>query len=421
MVSFDVVSLFTNIPTYLAIKNIMKQWDVIKNHTKIPKPKFLKLLDFCLRDNNYFQFGEKFYSQTFGMPMGNPLSPTIADVILDNLLDDTIEQLNSIGINIKFIAKYVDDIFAIIKVKEKDIILNKLNLYHNKIQFTIENEHNNSLPYLDLILHRENNKILYNWYAKPTTSGRMINFNSTQPIKQKINTAFNFINKVLDLSDKKYETENIRKIKTILKNNNYPFYVINNLFKKRTEKLKTKTNKNNNNHAKTTADNKEEKKFFSIPYVPNLTNNRNLHKIINKENISFSHKSNLTLKSIFTNTKSKIQKQQQHNVVYEIECNGKENEQCDLVYIGQTKRNLGIRLTEHEADIRKNKETTGLAQHITETGHSVNFEGVKILDKEKKLNTRLTLESLRIQQKIKRTMNTKEDTDNIKQSYAVAL
>ncbi|XP_055854557.1 uncharacterized protein LOC129918193 [Episyrphus balteatus] len=420
MVSFDVISLFTNIPTYLAIKNILKEWNIIKDHTKIPKTKFLKLLEFCLRDNNYFQFDEKFYSQTYGMPMGNPLSPTVADIILDNLLDDTIEHLNKIGIKMKFIAKYVDDIFAIIKLKDIDTILNQLNSYHNKIQFTIENEHNNSLPYLDLLIHRENNQIIYNWYAKETASGRMINFHSNQPTKQKINTAQNFINKVLDLSDKRFETDNIRKIKTILKLNDYPNYIINNLFKSRTEKLKTNLNNNNNNNTITKSNNNT-KKFFSVPYVPKLTDNRSLHQIIQKENISFAHKSNFTLKPIFTNTKSKIQKQQQHNVVYEIKCNGKKNENCDLVYIGQTKRNLATRLAEHEADIRKHKETTGLSQHITTSGHTVDFKNVTILDRERKLNTRLTLESLRIQQQIKRTMNTKEDTDSIKQSYAVAI
>ena len=106
-VSFDVVSLFTNIPTYLAIKIILKKWDQLQQHTNIPKRQFLKLLNFCLRDNNYFEFNNGFYSQTFGMPMGNPLSPTVADIVLDDLLDYVFEILREQNIEIKFIAKYI--------------------------------------------------------------------------------------------------------------------------------------------------------------------------------------------------------------------------------------------------------------------------------------------------------------------------
>lgn len=54
LISLDVVSLFTNIPIHLAISNIMKQWDILQKHTKIPRKQFLKLLQFCLNDNNYF-------------------------------------------------------------------------------------------------------------------------------------------------------------------------------------------------------------------------------------------------------------------------------------------------------------------------------------------------------------------------------
>ena len=48
---------------------------------------------------------------------------------------------------------------------------------------------------------------------------------------------------------------------------------------------------------------------------------------------------------------------------------------------------------------------------------------VKILDKEKRLthNTRFTIESLRMQQKLTKTIFTKEDVDNITAAYITAL
>ena len=74
------------------------------------------------------------------MPMGNPLSPTIADIILDKLLDYTIDILRSKNVDIKFIVKYVDDIFAVINQKNAAIILPTHINYHNKLQFTIKPE-----------------------------------------------------------------------------------------------------------------------------------------------------------------------------------------------------------------------------------------------------------------------------------------
>ncbi|XP_075157976.1 uncharacterized protein LOC142231244 [Haematobia irritans] len=140
IVSFDVVSLFTNIPTHLAIKIIMGKWDKLKEYTKIPKQKILQILQFCLNDNNYFKQDDTFYHQTYGMPMGNPLSPTIANIVLDNLLDEVILELNSKNIKIKLITKYVDDLLAIINKDDEQEIMKLLNSYHTKIQFTIEKE-----------------------------------------------------------------------------------------------------------------------------------------------------------------------------------------------------------------------------------------------------------------------------------------
>ncbi|XP_036340019.1 uncharacterized protein LOC118749331 [Rhagoletis pomonella] len=141
LVSFDVISLFTNIPTTLASRIIMNKWDLTQQKTSIPKKKIHEIIDFCLKDNNYFMFSNKLYAQTFGMPMGNPFSPTIADIIMDNLLDNTITELKEkFNIDIKLITKYVDDIFAIIKRNDANIILDTLNKYHNKLKFTMEME-----------------------------------------------------------------------------------------------------------------------------------------------------------------------------------------------------------------------------------------------------------------------------------------
>ena len=126
-------------------------------------------------------------------------------------------------------TKYVDDILAIVKSNEVEEILKALNDYHDKLQFTVEQEEDGSIPYLDMKIYSKDNKIITNWYCKPTASGRIINYHSTQPHNQKINTAYNLINKVLTIIHEQFIIENIKKLKTILKSNDYPLYIIKNL------------------------------------------------------------------------------------------------------------------------------------------------------------------------------------------------
>lgn len=412
LISLDVVSLFTNIPIHLAINNIMSQWHILQKYTKIPRPQFLKILQFCLNDNNYFIYEENLYHQTYGMPMGNPLSPTIADIVLDTLLEKTTDDLKNENIDLKIITKYVDDLFAVIKKQDEERILKIFNSYHNKIKFTIEREENNSLPYLDMKLYRENNKIITDWYSKSISSGRLINFHSTQPTKQKTNTAINLIKTALQLSDDKFKTKNINKIKEILINNSYPMHTINNMIN-RVINDKPNTESTNKTSGIT--------KYHSLSFVPKLTEHKQMKQIIEDDNVTLAHKSNKTIQTLFTQTKTKIEIGEQSNVVYEIKCLGNSNEKCGKLYIGTTKRSLNTRIAEHESDIRKSKYSTALAQHCSENQHTADLVNVSVLDKERKENKRYTLESLRIQQKMNCAINKKEDKDKTNANYTIAL
>lgn len=356
------------------------------------------------------------------MPMGNPLSPTIADIVLDDLLDNTLAELKNNNVQIKYITKYVDDILAIVDKNDTHKILNCFNKYHQKIQFTIEVEKEKSIAYLDTKLHHAGNKISFDWYTKETSSGRIMNYNATQPKSQIINTAKSLIHKILTLSDEQYHDDNIIRITRILINNSFPKNLINHLIKD----SKRKINSNKHNVAKNVPvinidDNERRKTFFSVKYIPGLIDNQTLKTTLATQDICFAYRPNQTLSTIFSKTKTPIEQQQQNNVVYEIPCKGDDNQSCDLVYIGTTKRALQMRIGEHKNDIEKEKANTALAQHIIDTGHTADFNNIKILDTEKRERTRMTLESLRIQEKITRTMNLKEDSDNISASYSAAI
>lgn len=92
-VSFDVVSLFTNVSVDLVIKVIEKKWHDICLLTPIDKKTFIKMIRFCLTDCNYFQYNGKTYKQLYGTAMGNPLSAVASNIVLDNLLEVKLKEL----------------------------------------------------------------------------------------------------------------------------------------------------------------------------------------------------------------------------------------------------------------------------------------------------------------------------------------
>lgn len=92
VVSFDVVSLYSNIPIDLVAEVLENRWDTISPHTNIPKREFVALVRFVF-NSSFFTYNKKIYSQIFGCPMGSNLSPVIARLIMDYTLNKIVEKL----------------------------------------------------------------------------------------------------------------------------------------------------------------------------------------------------------------------------------------------------------------------------------------------------------------------------------------
>jgi hypothetical protein len=60
--------------------------------------------------------------------------------------------------------RYVDDVFAITKKSNVDGTLQWLNSQHQNIQFTMENEKKNRIPFLDVMVERCSNQLQFDVY-----------------------------------------------------------------------------------------------------------------------------------------------------------------------------------------------------------------------------------------------------------------
>ncbi|XP_033118412.1 uncharacterized protein LOC117118036 [Anneissia japonica] len=107
--------------------------------------------------------------------MGSPLSPVIANIFLEEF-----EQLALLSATKqpKLWLRYVDDTFIIWQHSKVylDGFPDHLNSQHKSIMCTMEEEHNRSLPFLDVLVTRQDAGTLsHAVYRKPTHTDRYLN------------------------------------------------------------------------------------------------------------------------------------------------------------------------------------------------------------------------------------------------------
>lgn len=408
MVSFDVVSMYESIPIENVLASLTSRKEMITNLTTIPWNTFKMIIRLCAQEANYFTWNGKFYKQKHGLIIGGPVSALLADLVVTDILDMSITEL---GFEPTLTKKYVDDLIVCLTREEIESFYNILNNIDKKIKFTMETEEKQQLPYLDMVLHRKNNRILTSFYNKPTSKNRILNYNSAHPRGQKAGIAYGTINRMLRITSDCFVEHTKKEIYRILTMNGYPKQLINKSIKKFYQKLRNGDNDPN----KTCAVQKNN--YKSLTYCPIVA--EKLKTILQSDNevLQIGLKPYKTVSNI---TKQKRNhKESTSGVVYKFDCGG-----CDKCYIGQTGQKICKRLQQHEYDSSNAhalKKQTAAAQHTHETGHKFNIKNTKVLTREENWCKRLTMEAIYINLNQKTCVNLRSDLDVLNPSYTSLL
>ena len=121
MVSFDVKSLFTNVPLDRTIDIILKKiYEKNEIVTSITKNEIKEMLILCT-GNVHFTFECRTYVQTDGEAMGSPLGPALADIFMI--------ELENLVKYITFWKQYVDDTICFVKIGTTEFIISVFNSF----------------------------------------------------------------------------------------------------------------------------------------------------------------------------------------------------------------------------------------------------------------------------------------------------
>ena len=381
MVSFDVSALFTSIPVDLALHAIQIKLEKDKSwmaHTELHLDQVLALLALCLT-TTYFVFRGQFYRQKFGAPMGSPISPGVADLCMEVFEEETLAQCPP-HLSPEVWYRYVDDTFASLHeyaIEEFTLYLNSRNPH---IQFTREVEENNCIPFLDVCVNlMEDATVKTTVYRKPTHTDQYLNWDSNHPLDHKRSVVRTLLNRaethVSDPLDRHTEKKHVHQA------------LLANGYKDWSLKIPNQSNKKERQKDKQAnqSDPKSPRPLLGLPYVKGLS--EELQRVFINHGVNIYHKPVNTLRSFLVRPKDPTPIQNQCGVVYNIPCNS-----CEDSYVGETARKMGTRFTEHT---RSDKESA-LLEHITNTGHSVSLEDVRILAREPRFGARKIKEALEI-------------------------
>ena len=310
-----------------------------------------------------------------------------------DLLDEFFKKIDFI---VPFLLIYVDDILLALpkdKIEETLAILNSLD---PNIKFTCEKETDNAIPFLDLLVIRKEDHISIDFYKKPSSSNRILNYRSHHPLHQKIAIIKQLSHRVKKNCSPEHVDKNINLIKDLLAKNDYPKKLINRILNDQKDDTKQNPNKNNNS-----GDQETSQRFIRVPFHKNLA--PKVNHIFKNTGTKVAFYNTKTVNNLFSKTKDKIPAEDESQVVYKVPC------ECNKVYFGQTARRVKQRINEHRRDVDIKSTKTGLCQHSTESNHRIKWDELKIVDREPNDEKRCFLEMSHILREGDNSMNVQSD------------
>ena len=187
------------------------------------------MLTLCTKNVN-FRYNRKIYLQTDRGAIGSRLGFVSTDIFMTELEKTLLPDIYSCYI--KFWRRYVDDTISYVKIGSIKHVLCLLNSFYENIQFTFESEGKGTLPFLDVLSCRNGRELTTTIYRKKTNDDVYLNWSTFAPFSWKQGKLRTLVQRAyLVFSTETYLKEELTHLeKVFIEKNNYPKYVIKQVF-----------------------------------------------------------------------------------------------------------------------------------------------------------------------------------------------
>ena len=341
LISFDVESLFTNIPLDESISIAIDYITKNDKNSTFNKEERRKLFTLATAQS-HFLFNGEFFDQIDGVAMGSPLAPVLANLFMGHHEKLWLQQYT--GPNVLFYRRYVDDTFCLFETKDDALLFfDYLNTRHSNIKFTMETEIDKKLPFLDILIdNNDPTGPITSVYHKKTYTGMLTNFFSFCPWSYKTGLVRTLVDRTFRINNRNNGLhQDLKNLIHTLRRNCFPLALLNKIIDSYRNKVSSviaseavQTVPNNIVH------------YYKLPYIGSFSKvAQNKIRLLAKRFCN-----NLDIKLVFTsfkisklfNVKDSCPDGLRSRVVYKFSCAG-----CNACYIGETRRHFSTRVREH--------------------------------------------------------------------------
>ena len=288
--------------------------------------------------------------------MGSPLSGALACIYLEFLEAGPFQAIIPKDAHL---FRYIDDALLIYPTHaDIETIVTKLNNIEPSISFTYVCESNQTLPYLDINLHRTENSLERSVYRKTTNKYDHLHYYSHHNNKIKSGIIIGFYLRALRICTPQHLKNEEEHLEKSFRTLHYPTHFINQA-RKKAHRIHRKTEKK---HTDT-------RRRIILPTTNTTTI---ISENLNKHQIDIAFTTSTTIKDIVT--KKRRNTPISGGGIYKISCLG-----CNSIYVGETARNLSIRVQEHRRALISDNRLNALVQHRNAEDHNFALDKAEML------------------------------------------
>ena len=244
----------------------------------------------------------------------------------------------------------------------------------------MEQEKGGCIPFLDVLVTCEKDHLTTTVYRKPTHTDRYIPFSSHHHQNTPTGVMRCMKNRAQQVCDAHSRSKEMEHLGMVFQKNGFPKELV----QKTLYKPSSQGTRDKDNH---TLPEEERPKVLCTPYVRGLS--ERIDKVSRPLGVKTVFKPMQTLRQTLTKVKTEIPKEKRRQLF--IGC-----KDCNQVYIGEAKRNLKVRLTEHRQAVKKGDNKNRIAVHVQNSCHNIDWDNAEVQQVVPDYWKRRTTEALQI-------------------------